>query len=602
MMLAIARPAPATAPVATVAREVEAIRLQLAAPRQDIEGAFIEVGGHIVECAEALARISATFSSLPRDLESEEMVEASNRLADVGQKTQVMVDTLAAERGDIDRLMTMVTAVGRPTQELQKAVRIIGLVAVNARIVAAGLASQKEDFSVFTTDIAQLSESAAKTVGEFSVAYEKLLAALKAADAERASFEASHQHSLRLLISRLDDHLAAVSTHRERAAAASADIGNLSREIAMGVGTVVSALQIGDITRQRVEHVEEALALLAEFLTAPPEGQAGGSIDESEALATAGAVCRLQSAQMDQSTAAFDREVLQVVESLRKLGSDACDVVRRSQGIYGGKEDQGGSALAVLSSELRDACIMLRVYADARVRFDHVTTELAETITVLFRHVQSVQEIEANMRLVSLNTAVKCARLGPEGMTLNVIANELRLLTGQTVIAAEAVMSGLKEAASLAERLHNGVAGDAALRARSLEAEAHASLALLETVDGRLTAALAELAQDGAFAVKMLGRAASGITIHDDIGGALRSAQVRIEVLAGQGRGTDFGATVENAAIIKERAREVLQGRYTMESERLLHERVLGETADSRRQAASPAPAAREPELDDILF
>jgi len=124
-------------------------------------------------------------------------------------------------------------------------------------------------------------------------------------------------------------------------------------------------------------------------------------------------------------------------------------------------------------------------------------------------------------------------------------------------------------------------------------------LALLETVDGRLTAALAELAQDGAFAMKMLGRAASGITIHDDIGGILRSAQVRIEVLAGQGRGTDFGATVEQAVIIKERARAVLQGRYTMESERLLHERVLGEVAGPR---AAPMPASGEPEVDDILF
>src|SRR6202008_3370068 len=89
--------------------------------------------------------------------------------------------------------------------------------------------------------------------------YERLVGMLRQATQTWRRFEKQHGQTLGALAARLSRSLGALAEHREKAAAASADTGVYSRQIAERVGTAVFALQIGDITRQRVEHVEEAL-------------------------------------------------------------------------------------------------------------------------------------------------------------------------------------------------------------------------------------------------------------------------------------------------------------------------------------------------------
>jgi hypothetical protein len=59
------------------------------------------------------------------------------------------------------------------------------------------------------------------------------------------------------------------------------------------------------------------------------------------------------------------------------------------------------------------------------------------------------------MHIVGINMALKCAWLGPEGDTLNVIAHELRELAGTTVNYANAAVVSLDRAAAQGP-LYNG--------------------------------------------------------------------------------------------------------------------------------------------------
>jgi hypothetical protein len=208
-------------------------------------------------------------------------------------------------------------------------------------------------------------------------------------------------------------------------------------------------------------------------------------------------------------------------------------------------------------------------------------------VKVLLDHVEAVREIESNMRLVSLNAAVRCAQLGPRGRALNVIARQLRELTGETVVAAESAMERLGEAAGLAQSFSAASSGEAAGQVAWLEQEAVSAVGLLETVDKRLSDALAVLGKAGPAAVAKLNDAAARLSSHADISEVMADTLVGLEALAGT-PGEISAASLPLLARLRKT--------YTMEAERKIHrERVPEEAAE---------PEAPEPEaaLDDLLF
>ena len=100
----------------------------------------------------------------------------------------------------------------------------------------------------------------AKTIVEFSQIYERLVEGVQKAAAARAHFEQSHSGTLNELAQRIASSLADVTSQRQRSADGSAATVQLSRAIGQRVMTAVMALQVGDATRQRVEHIEAALS------------------------------------------------------------------------------------------------------------------------------------------------------------------------------------------------------------------------------------------------------------------------------------------------------------------------------------------------------
>jgi hypothetical protein len=227
-----------------------------------------------------------------------------------------------------------------------------------------------------------------------------------------------------------------------------------------------------------------------------------------------------------------------------------------------------------------------------RGKLESVATAVLSTVGVLLSHVEAVQEIEANMRLVSLNAAVKCAQLGPRGAALNVIARQLRELTGETVAAAEGAMSGLREAAGLAQSFGAAANGDAAGRVGQLEHEATAALVLLQGVDAALAEALTTLNRDGPTVIGLLGTAAETFADQASISETMRDLEMQLVAECPPvASAAPSGVVAEILATHR--------ARYTMDAERKIHTKMFG---------AAPAAAVavkddtEETDLDALFF
>ena len=534
--------------------EVLPIVESLAAPRQEIEAAFVTVGDSLTKSAGLLDQIAATFEALPRDLDRPELTEATAKLTEVGTRAREISESFAQEQEDILRLVDVVSQANRPISDLRRSIRMMGILAINARVVAASVANL-EDSDVFTTDIATLSSSAAKTIAEFSEIYAKLGDEVQKAAAARAHFEGTHSSTLSELAERIAASLADVTSQRQRSSDGSAETVRISRAIGQRVMTAVMALQVGDSTRQRVEHIESALTRA-----------------DSAGPDCLGAIAELSAAQLADTIQTLDLEVVEAERALAELAADAKTITTRSVAVYG-SGDEGNSALSRLNAEMRQAAAVLRDCESERKKLGTVAGEVEATVKVLLQHVEAVQDIEANMRLVSLNAAIKCAQLGPDGAALNVIARQLRDLTGETVEAAETAASRLGEAAQLALAFSAASGGEAASQMAQLEHDASAGLELLDGVETRIREALTVLAQAGPAVADLLGGASYGFSNHQSISESLADAQMRI---AGLGQAESHRVAPDSALATLLQA---IRKSYTMESERRIHDAMWGKPA-----------------------
>ena len=554
--------------VASTDRRLADLAAALAAPRGRIEAAFLRVGSGLGDAAALLTGIVAAFEALPRELDGKQMQEATGRLETFSARACEIAAAFARERGEVHKLVAAVDSATGPVLDLRRAVRTMGILAVNARILAAGLADAADQFDVFTTDIAELSDGAARAVDDFVDGHGRLAAAVHAAAAQFEDFEATHRAALGALAGDLDRLLAEVTAQRRQSADRSIETARISHEMATRVGSAVMSLQVGDSTRQRVQHCEESLASLAAWLRG--ESEQGIEVHSSARDALLATVLDLQGAQLDGAIAAFKHETTEVEGALVDLAADAGAAIADCRGLYGGGR-AGDSPVTALGGALQQAAALLRHCVAERARLDALAATVLETVDLLLGRVARVQEIEANMRLVGLNAAVKCAQLGPRGASLSVIAAQLRELTSELVPAAHLAVARLEDATRATQAFSAGATRHLADEVAGLEGEATAALDLLGTIDQRLSAALATLGRDGATALARLAEASHGLAGHAGIAEALSDVTFDIAAIV-----ADAPPTVELHSSCGD-ALQRLRKRYSTEAERRIHDARLAE-------------------------
>lgn len=556
----------------------------LARPRQEIESAFVSVGARLSEGAALLNTLSKLFEALPEALQGSEVAEALAHLRAVAESASALSDTFGQEKADLARLVDVVAAANSPISDLRRTVKMMGIVSVNARVTAAGIVGDSDDFDVFTTDIASLSHSANQTIQEFAQIYRQLTTEVDRAASQRARFEGAHANTLSSLARSLADTIVALERQQAAAAEGSAETGRVSRQIVVKIGSAVMSLQVGDATRQRIEHVEAGLMALAET------SEAHLVLDDELDDAIAVLAC-LQQTQLTDIAAAFAQEVEQAEQDLNALANDAGVIMARSRDFHGDGSDKG-SAIASLSAQLRTAVSILKDFETERAKLEAVAGAVQETVRVLLEHVGAVQDIEANMRLVSLNAAVRCAQLGPRGASLTVIAMQLRELTSETVTAAEAAMNKLDQSSKLAGSFGAASGGNGAGKVSDLEEQATLALNILGTLDTLIAGALARLNTDGPKVIGLLDAAARGLSGQSALAETLDDTALAIAGLSGQ----DMPASIPPGLrpLLAQ-----LRNNYTMEAERLIHDQII--PRDDSMPAAEPEPEA-DMDLDAMMF
>lgn len=531
----------------------------LARPRRELEGAFLAVGGHLLEASELLAGLKATFDALPETLEGADAQDAAHRLAAIAEAAQEIARDQGLSRGPVDDLVQAAAAVERPLTDLAATVRAIGIVALNARVAAAYVADG-DDLSVFTTDVATLAKQAAAVVSDFLQDHQRLVGSLMRARDTQQGFDASHGETLPQVAERLRNTVAAVGGRREASAVAGSEVGRAAKAIGEGVSAAVFALQVGDITRQRLEHVEEAFRRVASHVAGPS--------------AFAILVRKLQEKQLEGTMADLQGETAAIQRSLRELRSESSRMVASGLTVAQTDPRDAESFLAGLSRQVRQVLGLLVGYQQAGASLEGSVAEATHSARKLGDQIGAVQRLEAEMRIISLNMALRCGRLGIEGRTLSVIAQELSSLARSTAACAEAVIAQLGKVVEVADRMSEATSNDD--KVERMEGEACAALESLMHMDGAISAAVSQLSEGGARVSRLLEQAEAALSQQSSIAVGIGQTLPELRGMIARDEASATPLALDETA---SEALAALRKIYTMESERRLHDEVVQHSA-----------------------
>lgn len=577
--------APALADGASLAAARAAVRAlvaRMAEPRRVVEQTFLQMGERLCECAKLLGDIAAAHEGMPAELAGETYTAAARQLEDIRAQVDAMAAAYYSEQEHLKELSERSASVGGPIAQLAEAVREIDLIATNARIVAASFGgSNSNEVVVFTSGMAELARSVNDAVGAFSRSYRALVASLAAARSASEAFAQRHGGTMSGISGKLGSQLATLDGQRSAAAAKVAENGKLTAHIRGGIGSAVSSMQIGDITRQRIEHVEQAFE----------------SVDAADStVGTFYGVCRLQSAQLLEAVRDFDAEVSDLAASLDGLALDADAAVRDSSREAERLLSAGSTALAAMIADLRQTQALLLEYEQTRAGLERIVDQVARSVTAMVDHIGSVRAIEQKIRLLSFNTTIQCGRLGDhgQGRALRVISEQLREVSGKTVFAAGAIMTGLNDFEARTRSIVQGRSSLVAEKMAALGQSAATAIGLFETVEQRLRGRAETMLRIGPEAVRLLKDTAQSVSGRREFSGAWSAAQQEIEALdADAPQPADFAA-VDGELLA------TLRGRYTMEQERQVHDALFG--APLAASAPPLAPVESDSSVDDLLF
>jgi hypothetical protein len=564
------------------------------------EQSCLDIGGRLGDAIPVLSDLSGLFQELSTALEGEELRAAGADLQTASDQIAATANDLSGESQALTELVGLNQAIAERVANLSESGRTISMLVFNVKIEAASLSGLGEDMRGFVEGLHQLAERAQQALNQYRSTHGKLYDLLHVSSEAQKRFQESHQARLLAIAGEIAASVAAVGERRRETAGALSEISSRSQRVGAQIGQCVMALQVGDSTCQRIEHVQQALHLAAQGLESAATDTAWAAYaaadDEVKNAAVAG-ICSLQSRQLGAALTEFASEMETIAAALHGLLADADELATRERALFGSGGGAGDSFLETLEHKLEAARAIMEECRQARAVVDSAAATVSATMADLDQRTANLSEIIIDVTMIGTNALLKSSRLGDRGKGLSVIAQELRSYAAKIVEGVEALPPALREVAAFVERFAERGRARGADHLSTLDQRVLSAIGPFKANGKAMTDALTRLERETTTVGGLLGEAAGRLARdRDDIGRSLHSVVAEIDALA-----AEVGGAGEQPLGWDDGLDGVLRQAYTMASERQIHDGFLGEIATDAPRP--PSSAEQDPyEDEDPIF
>lgn len=540
----------------------------------ETEGDFLRLGEQVQAFFLAAQSMTEQGSRVVDLVSGQTVSEAAQRLESLVEETRARFrrsQTVFAENLEILASVRQEVAVAsRPLAGFQQMVMGLRVLGISTRIESARMQGADEGFQFLADEVTRLSDTIKEQTEGMAAQLTGLRTRLDETLGSLDGLGAGLSGEADSLATVIDQSLGELRQWRGQSELAAARMADSTRQVHANVAEVVSSMQFHDITRQRLEHVHEALSGLA-------TGQVEAATDE---------VCQLQTALLGHAVAELDQAAGTIQASLRGIAGSVRQVAQDAHHLARGADGQEASFLERLEVDLSGIMAAAGQTAGALARLRDLVEAVVGTLERVSGSLRSIDTISYAIKFVALNAAIKSARLGGEGAALESLAQAIQNLSAEAHTATQELSGVLGHLGQSADSLRRAMAADSGNGEQTvpeLEAVLEAIRANNQTCDDLLR----QMEDEGHDLAERLEQGAEGIRFH------LGIKQCASLVLTCLGRFQDqrepnpgakragAGGDLENLA-----------QRYTMASERQIHQAWTqgGTTALAARPGVDPEP------------
>jgi hypothetical protein len=393
---------------------------------QKTETVFLAAGDHLAATSDALGKTRTVLAVF-------EDINAKGTLTDLlqhGQWHDTEMRSLSEEVHNaldiLTALMTRARGVDAEVRELRDILKMMNIVVLNARITVASIQVGSEgtgsNLTGFTEDATRLVAELGTILTGLDEAMQRIKAGSEDALSRARFLGDLLTSSLNGPVAALNRELASFHEHINGLGSASADIADRSKGLMSASATAVAGLQIGDNTRQRLEHVLFILERLPE------------AWDETDALEA------LAAHQMQDIAKAHIEGVRAIDDGSTVLQDGIRTLLHDHLMIF--EQRTGSRKLKTGLEEIETRIAQAVTTQGLLMEFARSLSEEFEALTSL---IAAGDAFEARMRMIGINAVIACARLGRRGLALREIAGQLQQLAHDASARLPVVKTELAE-------------------------------------------------------------------------------------------------------------------------------------------------------------
>jgi hypothetical protein len=557
----------------------------LEAARTEVEKRFLDGGAVLLSVMEVLNQLLSSLDRLTKALDSD---GASDTTADLLQTVSGLSDLpgLEARRQvNFSVLAEAGSTLHAHVTDMQETMRYLRTFAVTVKITGAGIA----EFAGFAEEILERIHSGTNEVNTFAQQLGALERELKVAMTFGANTAKAYDRNVPQVVGALERDARTIAAHRKELATIAAQVGAIARGVQSKVASTLSALQIGDITRQRIEHVQSAFTFLEEFLGSDE----GSRLDTDARQRLANVIHHLTAAQMREMVADFQRESGNVVKTIASFSHDTQEILKLRDAMKPEDGRGDGNVLRALEQSVSAAHTIVKQVETARVQADGISQSTLGTASNLLQRIETIRAVKTDIHYMALNTNLRCSRMGEEGRSINVVTAELRIFAAKLDDSADAIVSGLASLETAAGRVASSQeASDHCLDERLISA-VDTIRAAANIMDGELET----LSAHGREVANKIMLSIGKLDFQRDLGETLANCADTLDDMAG----SDIADVSDLEEIIASLSARIFKI-YTMAQERNVHRDIIAMDDSAAPAAAAPAQTNDEDLFADALF
>jgi hypothetical protein len=320
------------------------------------------------------------------------------------------------------RILEAVSMEGRVLRQLSEVTRGQEAIALETRALSiltnvevARLGAEGEGFEYLARELAGFSKSVAEDTHEIACHRDAHAVAVE----ETRRVLTSELPRLRKEFARMEEALgealSAVTSALERLSRTPLRFRECVKDVAREIAGVVTAIQAHDITRQQIEHVQEALTLIAARVSGAGD-QEDGPANE---LGTAYAGLTIQAYQLRSSretVAGWAAQIRTCIEGILKVS--ASEVVGIGPAVLEGERNISAE-LAHIEKLERDSL----AYSE---NIQRTFGGLASLVQLVSDHLKRSTSIRDHLQLLTFNSIIEANRLGRRAAAILAIANSIK--------------------------------------------------------------------------------------------------------------------------------------------------------------------------------